>query len=67
MWYQYVKNCMVAIGIICTGIIPGVVGLLIYSSVNKKSSPLFFTKSRGEEYVDKVNQVLPLDDPEFDP
>ncbi|MDI1351591.1 MAG: hypothetical protein PSV35_02310, partial [bacterium] len=54
MWKQFCKNCLVAISVACSMIIPGIIGLLSYSLNNGKSSPLFFTKSFGEEYVDKM-------------
>jgi hypothetical protein len=57
-WYHYFKNCMAAIGLICTGIIPGAVALIAYSLLYEKSSPLFFTKSQGAEYTDKAQGLL---------
>ena len=59
-WSHFVKSCLVAIGVICTGIIPGITALLVYSSYTRKSSPLFFTKSHGEEYCDEVEASLGL-------
>jgi hypothetical protein len=57
-WKQFAKNCLIAIGIVCTLILPGIVALLAYSSYKGKSGPLFFTKSRGEEYSDSVESKL---------
>ncbi|ABQ55280.1 AAA family ATPase [Legionella pneumophila] len=57
-WKRYVKNCLIAIGVICTGIIPGIVALMAYSTLKGKSSPMFFTNSAGKEYTDKVEKSL---------
>ena len=56
-WTQFFKNCMVSIGIICTGIIPGLIALAAYSSYTGKS-PLFFTRSQGDEYSHQVADKL---------
>ncbi|MBL7479244.1 hypothetical protein [Legionella bononiensis] len=56
-WMQFFKNCMVSIGIICTGIIPGLIALAAYSSYTGKS-PLFFTRSQGDEYSHQVADKL---------
>ncbi|MDI1351415.1 MAG: hypothetical protein PSV35_01390 [bacterium] len=66
-WQQYLKNCLVAIGVVCSLIIPGIIGLLAYSAYSKKSSPLFFSKSVGEEYVDKARQTLTHSDSDEKP
>ncbi|CAM3016509.1 hypothetical protein [Legionella worsleiensis] len=57
-WMQFYKNCMVSIGIICSGIIPGLVALVAYSRFEEKSSPLFFTRSKGDEYTHQVAERL---------
>ncbi|CDZ76967.1 hypothetical protein BN59_01246 [Legionella massiliensis] len=57
-WIHYSKSCAIAIGIVCTGIIPGIIALLAYSSYKGKSSSLFFVKSIGEEYVDTMDASL---------
>jgi hypothetical protein len=49
-WMHYFKNCMIGIGIVCSGIIPGLIVLMAYSSYANKSSPLFFSRTEGEEF-----------------
>ncbi|MFI4963552.1 MAG: hypothetical protein ACHP6H_06835, partial [Legionellales bacterium] len=55
-WIAYCKNCFIAISIVCTGIIPGIAFILGYALYTKKS-PLFFTQSEGEQYVQTAAQV----------
>ena len=57
-WKYYLRNTIIAIGVVCTGIIPGIAVLVGYSMYAKKSSPLFFTKSMGGECADKLQYVL---------
>ncbi|KTD75604.1 hypothetical protein [Legionella waltersii] len=57
IWIQYAKNCLVGVGIAFSLIIPGLVTLLAVSHYGNKSSPLFFTKSGGEEYIDKLQNT----------
>lgn len=57
-WKRYAKTCLIAIGVICTGIIPGIIALVAYSCYKEKASPLFFTNSTGKEYTEKVEQSL---------
>jgi hypothetical protein len=49
-WVRYFKTTITAIGIVCTGIIPGILLLLAYSEATKKSF-FFFNKSEGEEFT----------------
>ncbi|MDI1352670.1 MAG: hypothetical protein PSV35_07890, partial [bacterium] len=57
-WKRYLKNCLVAIGVVCSLIVPGIIALIAYSSYTGKSSPLFFSNSIGGEYVDKVKSTV---------
>lgn len=57
-WMQYFKGCMVAIGLICTGIIPGLAVLLAYTSYTGKSSPMFFNNTAGEEFAYQAKSSL---------
>jgi hypothetical protein len=55
-WMTYFRNSIIAIGVVCSGIIPGIIALLAYSTYQGKS-PLFFTGSKGAQYIDKVEQA----------
>ena len=55
-WMRYCNECLLVIGIVCTGIIPGLIALLGYSIYSGKS-PLFFSQSKGEQYIDQVKLV----------
>ena len=48
-WKRYAKACLIAIGLICTGIIPGIAALLTYSAVTGKAAN-FFAQSKGKEF-----------------
>ncbi|GGI88616.1 hypothetical protein [Legionella impletisoli] len=56
-WKQYAKACLAAIAIIFTGIIPGLIGFATYSLATGRS-PLFFTQSKGQRFVDDCRQQL---------
>ena len=56
-WMGYFKTTMVAISVVCTGIIPGILLLLAYSAI-KGTSPLFFAQSKGEQFINKANYSL---------
>lgn len=61
-WKLYAKKCLVAIAVILTGIIPGIIALLAYAKFSNKS-PLFFTQSQGKQFClaceNQVNTVIP--------
>lgn len=57
-WVRYFKACMVAIALICTGIIPGLMALTAYAAYTKQS-PLFFTQSHGERYINQLEAISP--------
>lgn len=57
-WSRYAKNCLIVIGLVCTGIIPGIVALLSYAGIKGKS-PLFFSQSQGEQFVAQAEQLTP--------
>ena len=52
-WKAYFKSCLAVIAVIATGIIPG----MLYFSVTG-TSPLFFSKSRGEKYTDEIQDAV---------
>lgn len=56
-WQWYCKVCFAALVIACTGVIPGLVGLAVYSKASGRS-PLFFTKSEGENFTADCYHVL---------
>lgn len=58
-WINYFKASMVFIGVVCSGVIPGIIVLLAYSTYQGKS-PLFFTQSKGEQYVDDIAGSLKI-------
>jgi hypothetical protein len=53
-WLLFFKNCMIALAVIGTGLVPGLLVLSAYSLYASKSSFSFFTQSHGEEYIDQV-------------
>ena len=55
-WTTFFRNSIIAIGVVCSGIIPGIIALLAYSSIKGKS-PLFFTESKGSQYIENVGQA----------
>lgn len=58
-WKRYAASCSAALAIIVTGIIPGLITLLIYSKVSGKGNPLFFNHfTRGEVYRSQCNSEL---------
>jgi hypothetical protein len=52
-WKAYFKSCIAVIAIIATGIIPGILCLAAYSNISGRS-PLFFSQSNGEQYVEDI-------------
>lgn len=58
-WVRYTKNCLIAMSIVCTGLIPGLLAILGYSYCTGESL-LFFSKSHGERFVQKVETDLPV-------
>jgi hypothetical protein len=56
-WVRYSKNCFIAIAILFTGIIPGLIALLS-CSVPKGKSPLFFADAKGKQFNDVVQKTL---------
>jgi hypothetical protein len=58
-WKVYFKSCMAILGILLTGIVPVVLGLIAYSQATGRS-PLFFAQSVGERYLeDAAGMVNP--------
>jgi hypothetical protein len=57
-WKHYFKTCLIAIGIACSLIIPGIIALVAHSKYIGKSSLLFFANSVGEEFVEKTEEAL---------
>ena len=51
-WKAYLKSCLVIVAMIATGIIPG----MVYSGITGKS-PLFFSRSEGEKFVEDINRA----------
>jgi hypothetical protein len=62
MFHRYMIACFSILGIVLTGIVPGVASLLIYSAVKGKGVLSFFN-TRGEEYITECNQNLALTAP----
>ncbi|ARG98423.1 hypothetical protein B6N58_12565 [Legionella micdadei] len=61
---RYLKTCFAVLGIIATGIIPGIAALAIYSLVSQKRNPLFFNHyTRGEEYIAGCERELDIASP----
>lgn len=56
-WIHFFKATLLAISIVCSGIIPGLFMLLSYAADNGHSI-LFFAQSEGEKFVNKVDSTL---------
>ncbi|KTC65659.1 Uncharacterised protein (plasmid) [Legionella adelaidensis] len=52
-WIQFMKSCLGYLALVVTGILPG----LIYAKVTGRS-PLFFTKSCGQEFIEASQNSL---------
>jgi hypothetical protein len=48
-WQRYLKQSLLFLAVLITGVIPGMVTLLAYSASRKKS-PLFFMQSQGHQF-----------------
>lgn len=68
-WQRYLTNMVVAIGVVLSGVLPGLIGLMIFSKVNDKSpkywqseGKTFFNKCREEisEQANLVNEKVSL-------
>lgn len=57
-WINYLKNCCIALAVICTGVIPA----LIYSYINAEG-PSFFTKPKGGQFADRAAALTKKTDP----
>ncbi|WP_058448824.1 hypothetical protein [Legionella jamestowniensis] len=55
-WKRFLKQSLIIIGVIATGIVPGV-GLLIYSSFTNKPPSFFSTKARGGAFVEECHNI----------
>lgn len=54
-WKRFAKSCLITIGVICSGIIPGILALATYNHFKDKSSPQSFTAKYKNE-LSKIKQ-----------
>ncbi|HAU0829927.1 TPA: hypothetical protein ACUNL2_000157 [Legionella pneumophila] len=54
-WKRFAKSCLITIGVICSGIIPGILALAAYNHFKDKSSPQSFTDKYKNE-LSKIKQ-----------
>ncbi|ABQ55517.1 TPA: hypothetical protein JBD31_13905 [Legionella pneumophila subsp. pneumophila] len=54
-WKRFAKSCLITIGVICSGIIPGILALAAYNQFKDKSSPQSFTDKYKNE-LSKIKQ-----------
>ncbi|HDO8002937.1 hypothetical protein SDA20_14910 [Legionella pneumophila serogroup 1] len=54
-WKRFAKSCLITIGVICSGIIPGILALAAYNHFKDKSSPQSFTAKYKNE-LSKIKQ-----------
>ncbi|HAT1881174.1 TPA: hypothetical protein I8Z36_002928 [Legionella pneumophila] len=54
-WKRFAKSCLITIGVICSGIIPGILALVAYNQFKDKSSPQSFTDKYKNE-LSKIKQ-----------
>ncbi|AOW59432.1 hypothetical protein [Legionella pneumophila] len=52
-WKRFAKSCLITIGVICSGIIPGILALAAYNHFKDKSSPQSFTN----KYKNELNKI----------
>jgi hypothetical protein len=55
-WQRYVTNTVAVIGIILTGVLPGLIALAVISSATGRSPK--FWQSRGEDFADKSRSEI---------
>lgn len=54
-WKRFAKSCLITIGVVCSGIIPGILALAAYNHFKDKSSPQSFTDKYKNE-LSKIKQ-----------
>jgi hypothetical protein len=57
-WKNYTKCCFIALSILATGLIPGLLVLMAYSLAKGKSA-LFFAESQGEQFRKSAEKTVP--------
>ncbi len=55
-WKAYFKACLAVVSILVTGVVPGIVGLAVYTLSTKKS-PWFFAHSHGEQFIEEARSL----------
>ncbi|ASQ46065.1 coiled-coil domain-containing protein [Legionella clemsonensis] len=55
-WKRFVKGCLVILGVIATGVVPGV-GLFVYSKLTSKSPSFFSTQTRGSAFIEECQKL----------
>lgn len=56
-WKRYTKNCFIALAILATGILPGLITLGVHAYRNNRSMT-FFAQSRGHHYHQDCEQQI---------
>ncbi|KTC86607.1 hypothetical protein [Legionella brunensis] len=57
-WKRYLRTCLAIVGILASGVVFGMAGMVLYSKfADKKVSYFFSQQTQGNEFVEEINQL----------